>query len=194
MEQNEIKNSKTYYPALYKEDQRERLKEWWALLHSDQFRGERAKLRRCQLPQDVLTQQGFLRLGKRLPDWQKYHLFGLATVAGILSHVKAEAPLKDKAKTPLSFPEQLGIAKEGSDKPVFSELRFQKLLASSDAEEFYKSLHRAVKHAGEKANPVLLADGILHWYLEQNSPEKFQGQKSWKYRWANDYYNSKVFN
>jgi CRISPR system Cascade subunit CasB len=186
MEQKEIKTSKTYYPALYKKDQRDWINEWWRWLHSEQSRGERAKLRRCQSPQDVLTQQGFLRLGKRLPDWQKYHLFGLATIAGVLSHVKTEMPL--------SFPKQLGEAKEGSDKPVFSELRFQKLLASSDIEEFYKSLHRAVKQAGEKANPVLLADGILHWYLEQNSPEKFQGQKSWKYRWANDYYNSKVFN
>ena len=186
MEQKEIKNRKMYYPALYKEEQRERIKEWWLWLHSDRARGERAKLRRCQTPQEVLTQKGFLKLGKRLPDWQKYHLFGLATVAGILSHVKTEIPLR--------FPEQLGKAKEGTDKPVFSELRFQKLLSASDAEEFYKSLHRAVKQAGEKANPVLFADGILHWYLEQNTPEKFQGQKSWKYSWANDYYSSKIFN
>lgn len=185
MEQKEIKNRKMYYPALYKEDQRARLKEWWLWLHSDHARGERAKLRRCQTPQEVLTQKGFLKLGKMLPDWQKYHLFGLATVAGILSHVKTERPLR--------FPEQLGKAKEGTDKPVFSELRFQKLLAASDAEEFYKSLHRAVKQAGEKANPVLLADGILHWYLEQSTPEKFHGQKSWKYSWANDYYSSKIF-
>ena len=186
MEQKEIKNDKAYYSALYKEDQRVRLMEWWIWLHSEQAGGERAKLRRCQSPQDVLIQQGFLRLGKRLPDWQKYHLFGLATIAGILSHVKTEISI--------SFSKQLGEAKEGSDKPVFSELRFQKLLASSDAEEFYKNLQRAVKQAGEAANPVLLADGVLHWYLEQSTPEKFQGQKSWKYRWANDYYHSKVFN
>ncbi len=186
MEQKKIKNGKAYYFALYKEDQRERLNDWWIWLHSEQARGERAKLRRCQSPQDVLIQQGFLRLGKRLPDWQKYHLFGLATIAGILSHVKTEIPI--------TFPRQLGEAKEGSDKPVFSELRFQKLLAASDVEEFYKSLHRAVKQVGEKANPVLLADGILHWHREQSTPEKFQGQKSWKYSWANDYYSSKAFN
>lgn len=186
MEQKEIKNCKIYYSALYKEDQRERLKEWWLWLHSDQARGERAKLRRCQTPQDVLMQEGFFRLGKKLPDWQKYHLLGLATVAGVLAHVKAEISIP--------FSEQLGKEKEGTGKPAFSELRFQKLLAASDAEEFYKSLHRAVKQAGEKANPVLLADGILHWYLEQSKPEKFQGQKSWKYSWANDYYSSRVFN
>lgn len=186
MEQKETKNDKKYYPALYKEEQRKRIKEWWVWLHSDQARGERARLRRCQTPQEVLTQKGFLKLGKVLPDWQKYHLLGLATVAGILAHVKTE--------TQLSFPVQLGAAKAGMDKPVFSELRFQKLLAASDAEEFYKSLHRAVKQAGEKADPVLLADGILHWHREQSTPEKFQAQKSWKYNWANDYYSSKVFN
>lgn len=181
MERQEIKKNKKYYPALYKEEQREQLKKWWLWLHSDLARGERARLRRCQTPQEVLTQKGFLRLGKSLPDWQKYHLFGLAIVAGILAHVKTEIAL--------AFPEQLGKAKEGTDKPVFSELRFQKLLASNDVEEFYKNLHRAVKQTGETASPVLLADGILHWHLEQSTPEKFKGQKSWKYRWANDYYS-----
>lgn len=186
MKHKEIKNHKAWYLALYKQEQREKIKQWWLWLHSDQARGERAKLRRCQSPQEVLVQKGFLKLAKILPDWQKYQLFGLATVAGILAHIKTESSA--------SFPAQLGTEKAGTDKPVFSELRFQKLLASSDTEEFYKSLHRAVKQIGESADPVSLADGILHWHREQTEPEKFQGQKSWKYRWANDYYSSKIFN
>ncbi len=186
MKQKEKNNHQAWYPALYQPEQREKLKQWWIWLHSEQARGERAVLRRCQSPQEVMMQKGFFKLGYLLPEWQKYHLMGLATVAGILAHIKTE--------NSFSFPAQLGTAKSGTDKPVFSELRFQKLLASSDIDEFYKSLLRAVKQTGNSTDPVSLADGILHWHREQAEPEKFQGQKSWKYRWANDYYSSKLFN
>ena len=180
------KQQQTWYPALYKPEQRERLKQWWLWLQSEPARGERARLRRCQTPGEVIMQKGFFKLGSLLPDWQTYHLLALATVAGILAHIETE--------TDVTFPAQLGAENGASGKPVLSELRFRKLLSSADPDEFYKSLLRAVKQAGKAAAPVLLADSILHWYRELSEPEKYQGKKSWKYRWANDYYSSKVFN
>ncbi len=182
----EQKQQQTWYPALYEPEQRERLKQWWFWLQSEQARGECAKLRRCQTPGEVIMQKGFFKLGKLLPNWQKYNLLALATVAGMLAHIETEINV--------SFPTQLGAENAASGKPILSELRFQKLLASSEPDEFYKSLLRSVKQVGKAAAPVLLADSILHWYREQSEPEKYQGKKSWKYHWANDYYSSKVFN
>ena len=104
----------------------------------------------------------------------------MALVAGVLAVAKQE----DTA----ALPTLLGRAKEGGDKPVFSELRFQRLLASDDEEQLYQNMRRAVIQAGEKADPIALADSLLHWYREHRHPDWYSGNRQWQYHAAKSYY------
>ena len=155
---------------------------WHAWLHHESQRGERARLRRAASLDAVIVQHGFFDLARRLPRLETHLLDGLALVAGILSWVEVASA------EPLAA--LLGRSKPGGDTPLFSELRFQRLLASDTHETFFQNLRRAVLQAGKTANPLLLADSILHWEQERRHPEweKFQGRGRWQYRQARAYY------
>lgn len=163
-----------------KEDETQTVLEWYRWLHGEKQKGIRARLKRCASLDEVITAQGFLRLNQMLPRLQQYDLIGIALVAGVLAIAKHE----DAA----SLPALLGRAKEGGDKPVFSELRFQRLLASDDEEQLYQNMRRAVIQAGETANPLALADSLLHWYREHRHPDWFSGNRQWQYQVAKTYY------
>ncbi len=156
---------------------------WYGWLHDENHRGERAQLRRAASLDAVIMQKGFLDLARRLPGLEARLLDGLALVAGILAWVEPSSEKKALATL-------LGKPKEGSDRPLFSELRFQRLLASDTPETFFQNLRRAVIQANKTANPLLLSDSILHWAQERNHPEwnKFQGQGRWQYQQARAYY------
>lgn len=166
---------------VFNDEEGSRLLEWWNWLHNEKQRGIRAELKRCGTLQEVMTKKGFIRLTQVLPRLcqSEVDIEGLLIVSAILAVVKTPS---DK-----HFSSLLGSKK--SDKPIFSELRFQRLLASSDAEGFFHGLRRAVMQVGEQANPVLLADSILHWCREQQHPDWFKGKAKWQYQWANHYYN-----
>lgn len=160
-----------------KEDEQEPLKKWYEWIHDTKQKGERARLRRCSSLQEVISQNSFFRLSLPLQGYEKFSLDGLALIAGLLAWIK----------TPVEtgLPEILG---KGLDKPVLSELRFQRLLASDNPEEFFQSMRRAIIQGGEKANPVELADQIMHWYQQYKNPDWYQGQRQWQYRFAKPYY------
>lgn len=144
-------------------------------------RGERAELRRCETPEEVLPAKAFHRLCRILPDWEQRDVLALAVVAGVLSHVKTAGHG--------AFPRQLGLPKEtGGDKPLFSELRFQQLLASDGHAEFFQRLRRAVQQAGGTADVCLLADGILHWAADRTERFTEQPSQRFRYTWAKDYF------
>ena len=161
-----------------KDDETSAIKKWFDWIHDESQRGERARLRRCTTLDEVLLQPAFYRLCQPLPRLEKFALEGLALIAGLLALVKTQVD------SPL--PELL--ANKGADKPVFSELRFQRLLASDDPADFFKLMRRAIVQGGEKANPVLLADDILHWYQQYRHPDWYRGQRQWQYRFAKPYY------
>ena len=163
--------------VVLKDDEQEPLKKWFEWIHAEKQRGERARLRRCGTLYEVLRQRGFYRLCLPLPRLESYSLTGLALVAGLLVWVKT--PVET------TLPELLG---KGADKPVFSELRFQRLLASDNPEDFFQSMRRAIIQGGEKANPIELADEIFHWYQQTKHPDWYQGQRQWQYRFAKPYY------
>lgn len=160
-----------------KDDETEPLKKWFNWIHDENHRGERARLRRCTTLDEILLQPGFFRLCLPLPRLEKHLLEALAMIAGLLVLVETTVDS--------SLPELLG---KGADKPVFSELRFQRLLASGNPEDFFKAMHRAIIQGGKKANPILLADEILHWYQQYRHPGWYQGQRQWHYRFAKPYY------
>ncbi|MBI9082989.1 MAG: type I-E CRISPR-associated protein Cse2/CasB [Desulfobacterales bacterium] len=180
MEQPEKGSRQPYYYAFHKDkkDDRKSILNWWEALKDN--RGDRAHLRRCNSPLEVITQPGFHRLSKSLPYWTNQHLMGLATVAGLLSHLEQ--------KTNSHLPTQLGSAKEGGKSPIYSELRFQQLLSSETADDLYRNLRRALTFLNGGTDPILLADGILHWHLERKTPERYAANRSWKFRWARAYY------
>lgn len=163
-----------------KEQEADIVLDWHRWLHGEKQKGVRAQLKRCTSLNDVITAPGFLRLNQRLPRLQQHDLIGVALVAGVLAVAK-----HDDATT---LPTLLGRAAENGDKPVFSELRFQRLLASDDENQLYQNMRRAVIQAGEKANPVALADSLLHWYREYRHPDWYSGNRQWQYHAAKSYY------
>lgn len=156
-----------------------RLTRWWNSL--DDNRGERARLRRADSPDDILLTDAFFHFLHEMPDnWaQTQRLYASALVASTLVHVKNDVRGK-------SFAAQLGTG----DKPAMSELRFRQLLKSRTPEEFFRRLLRAIRLLKGNVNLPSLTDGILHWYDEYlHGPERNPVNRL-SVKWAQDYYLS----
>lgn len=179
-ETKEEKTEKTRYSLLWREQEQQALLSWWQDL-AENNRGERAKLRRCEKPEDILLQPSFYELQQLFP---KTATLPLAAVAGLLAHIKTP--------TELGFPKQLGQQKEQSGKAVFSELRFQQLLASHDIDELYDNLRRAIMQLNRTANIFSLADGVLHWAKEQHDKNQFDEhpERRFQFTWAKAYFSA----
>jgi len=194
MAETEEKPKGPYFHELKDEQVREQLLKWWQSISEVRKRGERdkprdvggrgerAELRRAETPMEILPAKAFHRLCWILPWWANKddNLLALAIVAGILAHVETAGHG--------SFPRQLGTPKEGSDKAIFSELRFQQLLSSENHNEFYQRLRRAVQLVGGTADICLLADGILHWAKDRQDSSAEKPSQRFRYTWAKDYF------
>lgn len=159
------------------------LQEWHSWL--DKNRGDRARLRRAEHPEDILLTEAFfhfLSFFKENKTWQD-NLLASATVAGALSHIKTN---KDTA----SFAKQLATPLEGKGKAPMSELRFQQLQKSETPEDFYRRVIRAIHLLGDNANLVSLANDILHWYQEFERPLNRKPTERLAVRWATDYFTA----
>lgn len=188
---HEIREEKILLNFLEKKALRSALLKWWDELEEIKFpdgtkiksnRGERAKLRRCEKPEDILLQPYFYELQKNLPD--NLNSLAVAAIAGLLAHIK-----KNNGEN--HFAKQLGQQKEQSGKAVFSELRFQQLLASRDIDELYENLRRAVMQLNRTANILSLADGVLHWWQEQHDKNQFdeRPEQRFQFSWAKAYFS-----
>jgi len=166
------------YAVLYKKSLRTPIHTW-----HDAFKnnlGEQARLRRCVSPEEVLLHPGFHRLQQYFP---KKNPIAVAAIAGLLAQVKTT--------TGYAFAQQLGKEKDHSGKAVFSELRFQQLLASRDINELYEHCRRAIMQLNRTANIYSLADGVLHWSQEQHDNNQFnqRPEQRFKFTWAKAYFN-----
>ena len=105
------------------EKTRETLGSWWTSLNEN--RGDRARLRRAERPEDVLLTEPFFRFLKQMPEeWSdSKRILSSAMVAAALSHVKERQDREN-------FAAQLATSKKGGNKPRMSELRFQQLQKS----------------------------------------------------------------
>lgn len=154
------------------------LNKWWKNLNEN--RGDRALLRRAQLPDDVLLTPVFARFVKMMPNLESGEnvstsLSDYAMVVAVLARVK-------KNNNKLSFAESLGGA--------MSELRFQQLQKSRTEEEFFIRICRAVNLLKGEANVIALADDILNWLAEQRFGVSSKPQERLAIRWATDYYKN----
>jgi CRISPR system Cascade subunit CasB len=161
----------------------DRLLEWWEWL--DDNRGDRARLRRVDSPDDVLLTSAFSRFLAEMPDeWSvSGQLPASALVAAIVAQVKEDVATS-------SFASQLATPKQGSDKPRMSELRFQQLQKSQDPTEFYRRLLRAVRMLDGSVNILSLVEDILHWMHEYRKGVDRNPQKRLAFCWAADYYRA----
>jgi len=161
---------------ILKDEERQAIREWHTELHDENHRGDRARLRRCDKLDAVMLEPAYFQLCQNT----KRDAEGLALIAGLLAWV--ENPT-DQPTAVL-----LGRPKPGGETPLFSELRFQRLLASNDADDFYQSMRRALMQLGKTADPIQLADEILHWHAQQRWPDSYRGARQWEYRMAQGYY------
>ena len=170
------------YIYLKDDDERRNLLAWWHSLNEK--RGDRARLRRAETPDDVLLSEPFFHFLQRMPDdWATpYRLQSSALVAATLAHVKKP---DDK-----SFAAQMGTRKEGTDKPKMSELRFEQLQKSRNPEEFFRRLRRAVHLLNGTVNVLSLSDSILHWMKEHRGSVDREPTKRLAVSWATDYYKN----
>ena len=168
---------KIYYAVLRDEKQRDTLMEWWESLEEN--KGERAQLRRCEAPLQVLPRRSFIRLSRCLPVQSMYQLMELAAIAGLIAQVQI-------CNTGESFAAQLG--RQVHDKPIMSELRFNQLLQCSSLDELFMRSRRAVALLGNEANILSLADYILQWGSEDKGHFVPTAQNRLKFRMANSYY------
>lgn len=171
------------YRFLKETKTREVLTSWWKSL--DKNRGDRARLRRAERPDDVLLTEPFFRFLQHMPEeWAKSEaLLSSAIVAAALSHVKE---LRDSE----TFATQLALPKQGGKKARMSELRFQQLQKSRDPDEFFRRLLRAISLTDGKVNILSLAESILHWMNEYLYGFNREPLKRLSVRWATDYYSA----
>lgn len=175
---------------------------WWIGL--EQHKGERAALRRCDSIAAAMEQVGFHRLQFALQRLElKISAEAIANVACVLAYLKPSPDLLNE-KSELRFEKlmqacttrlavQMGSEREGgAEKPLVSELRFQRLLqaASQADDDFSVQLRRIVRHLDGKTavNPVLVADDIFYRFWALNNPDKYHGEKSFQFKLAKDYY------
>lgn len=169
---------------LWTEDARQKLYFWFNWL--DENRGDRARLRRAETPDDVLLTEPFFNFLRQMPDsWaRQWNLPIAAMVAAVLAHVKENEGKK-------TFAAQLASPKPGTDRSRMSELRFQQLQKSRTPDEFFRRLIRAVKLADGQVNIVSLADSIQRWMNEYRFGTSLKPFDRLAVRWASDYYTAK---
>ena len=167
--------------------EKEALQNWHKWL--DDNRGDRARLRRAESPEDILLTDAFFHFLNKMPEMfpqklpEDQRLYVAATIAGLISHVEEDDPVR-------SFPTQLATPPAGKNKAPMNELRFQQLQKSPTIDDFYRRVIRAIRLLGKKVNIASLANDIIHWHQEFEKPIGRQPAKRLAVRWATDYFTA----
>ncbi|MDW7725511.1 MAG: type I-E CRISPR-associated protein Cse2/CasB [Candidatus Methanoperedens sp.] len=135
------------------QDAHDVLMEWWKGL--DDFRGDRAALRRCHNPTEVAFNPAFHRLRMRFKQFGYVNQESLALIAGILSHVKRNNDVHIAA--------QMATPKSGSNTACVSGLRFRRILKVQDNADLFEPLIRIVHMLDGNVNIPILANSIYWW-------------------------------
>lgn len=166
----------------------------------DDNRGDRARLRRAERPEDILLTDAFFHFLEQMPeDWrERMPIFTSGAVAGLLAHVKEDRQTlskgyqpkdKNKPRNIASFAEQLATPAK-SKKPPMSELRFQQLQKSRTTDDFYRRVLRAIRLLDGKINIPSLANDIIQWHQEFDNQINRKPSNRLAVRWATDYFTA----
>jgi CRISPR system Cascade subunit CasB len=137
-------------------EKKDELLKWWNSL--DILRADRAELRRCHSPLNVVFTPTYHRLRGALAKYGPVKEEDLAVVAGVLSHVKTY--------NPGSFPVQMASpGSVDSKKAKVSGLRFRRLLKidGDDPDKLYASMIRVVHLLSDDVDIPSLANSIYWW-------------------------------
>lgn len=124
------------------------LRGWFKALQHDS--GERAGLRRCDTTLTCAFRPSFHDLRRALATYGKADDDALAVVAVLVATVREDT-------VGAAVPRRLWGPDK--DKPLFSELRLQRLLQEGGADDILRQLRRALAIVGNKAD---IAD-LAHW-------------------------------
>jgi CRISPR type I-E-associated protein CasB/Cse2 len=186
------------------EVQRGVVTQWWRALQPQHGiktppfffdRGHKARLRRAPQLAHVLLEDSIFQLREHLGTMGKLTLerndqVWLPLLAGTLAHVESHitAPEPEgRAVSGQSLARRLNLAaaKSGSKAPM-SALRFRRMMSSSDPEDFFLQLRRALRLVSGPVDVVVLAEDLLAWYAEHDLLT--QPAYAMRFRWARDYY------
>lgn len=144
-------------------------------------RGERAELRRCRSPDDVLLTEAYHRIRKKFVE--KNIQFSdadarLAPVIGLLACVKTHQPVQPYE----SLGVQMAAPRKNSDDARLSGLRFRRLLQIDDRGKLFDAMRRVIRLLDETVDVNQLAKDVFCW-----SPDSGNSVRK---SWARDYYNT----
>lgn len=142
--------------------------------------GERAELRRCKSPEQVMLCKGFHRLRAEVND-DTVNQVALAMIAGICSHIRTNDPSNE-------FPVLLATPEKEKSTPPLSESRFQKIVTSRTPNEFYTGLRRAIQIVNNKGNIPSIVKGVVLWCRHKNYPATNM-QDTMQFTWSRAYYD-----
>lgn len=170
-------------------EEQKALQRWHRWLNDN--RGDRARLRRAERPEDVLLTNAFFNFLQRMPEaWRKVTpLFTSAAVAGLVSHAEYQPKDKDRTKNTASFAEQMATPARG-EKPPVSEFRFQQLQKSRSTDDFYRRIIRAIRLLNGRVNILSLANDVIHWHREFENQVDRNPANRLAVRWATDYFTA----
>lgn len=170
--------TETLTKPFYDRDIQKMLFTWWAGLEKH-HRGDRPELRRCATPDEVLLTEAYHRARRQLGsaglNIQQNHA-QLATVIGLLAHVRTHVPL---AKSGSLGAQMAGSSADGA--PV-SGLRFRRLLQVNSRKLIYRRLIGVVRLLGQSVDINALAHDAYFW--SSDADDSFKVRQNW----AMDYY------
>ena len=145
------------------------LYKWWLDLEDD--RGARAHFRRAKNVQDIFMLPYFYSAYNQFSKEHNEVKLNeqLAMVLGLISHVREE-------ENGLRIAERMATLLPNSKQPLFSELRFRRLL-QCDRKELYVRMIRIIRLLNGKCNLYDIAQSCYYW-----------GDKV-KRNWALDYFS-----
>ena len=133
--------------------------DWWEGLEDD--RASRAILRRASTITAVSLTPPYQRLYRRLRHvgWaveaKPYQNDRLAAVVGLLAHVRQNDGR--------AIAKSMSQHDAGGDRPCVSELRFRRLLESSDLDALFIGLRRVLPLMNHGVNVLALANDLVYW-------------------------------
>lgn len=166
---------------------------WWSEMTPDSAgniarKGDRAELRRCESPSEVMLQPSYYRVwfaatkaGAAQHTTNESQEAAMAFIAGILSHVTENSPK--------SFGEAMAQPKDPDNKDpknqrsLVSGLRFRKLLEIQDADQLYVVIIRMIRMLGRTAPIAALANDLMRWNNDRSRDDV-------RRKWAREYYST----
>jgi CRISPR system Cascade subunit CasB len=127
---------------------------WWEDLQ--ERAGDRATLRRCRTPTEVVFEPPYHELYRQLTDHAYVHEDDLATVAGLAVRV-------DENATDKPLGQQMAAPRGAGGRPVLTPARFRRLLDLEDRERVFSSAIRVVDLLDGTLNLPDLATTVYWW-------------------------------